>query len=301
MGCKSARYLTATVGLGIALALSGCTDPAVSDAMKAIDAIGEVTLESAEAIEAANEKYEALDSEKKEQVENYGTLESANDDLSKLLYSEISEALEKFDSEKTGYFASRYDLAELNAVAEDAREALESSDEEAYVDIHEAIKEELSEFERFVKDERRKSYSVDMGEDPAFPFAVPSSTLPTEWSLKPAVMQTSSHPNWVLCEKEAADLPPYVNFFINGSSRDYAYEVASVPTKTISVQNEDGEIVEALVNTEVRFTAAFEQWANNDPNKELNERPGYFFVDRDFNCCLALQNYDGEDYYVIYR
>ena len=55
------------------------------------------------------------------------------------------------------------------------------------------------------------------------------------------------------------------------------------------------------MNTEVRFAAAFEQWANNDPNKELNERPGYFFVDRDFNCCLALQNYDGEDYYVIYR
>lgn len=140
MGCKSARYLAATVGLGIALALSGCTDPAVSDTMKAIDAIGEVTLESAEAIEAANEKYEALDSEKKEQVENYGTLESANDDLSKLLYSEISEALEKFDSEKTGYFASRYDLAELNAVAEDAREALESSDEEAYADIHGALR-----------------------------------------------------------------------------------------------------------------------------------------------------------------
>lgn len=293
--------LLAVAGIASTLALSGCVDPAVSGTMKAIDAIGEVTLESVDSINAANEQYDALDSDQKEQVENYGTLESANDDLSKLLYSEISEALEKFDSEKTGYFASRYDLAELNAVAEDARKALESSDEEAYADIHETFKSELSEFEKFIKDERRKSYSVDMGEDPAFPFAVPSSILPTEWSLQPVVMQTSSHPNWVLCEKEAVDLPPYVNFFINGSSRDYTYEVASVPTKAISVQNEDGEVVEALVNTEVRFTAAFEQWANNDPNKELNERPGYFFVDRDFNCCLALQNYDGEDYYVIYR
>lgn len=293
--------LLAVAGIASILALSGCVDPAVSGTMKAIDAIDEVTLESVDSINAANEQYDALDSDQKEQVENYGTLESANDDLSKLLYSEISEALEKFDSEKTGYFASRYDLAELNAVAEDARKALESSDEEAYADIHETFKSELSEFEKFVKDERRKSYSVDMGEDPAFPFAVPSSILPTEWSLQPVVMQTSSHPNWVLCEKEAVDLPPYVNFFINGSSRDYTYEVASVPTKAISVQNEDGEVVEALVNTEVRFTAAFEQWANNDPNKELNERPGYFFVDRDFNCCLALQNYDGEDYYVIYR
>ena len=65
MRCKSVRCLAATMGLGIALALSGCADPTVSAAIKAIDAIGEVTLESAEAIEAANEKYEALDSEKK--------------------------------------------------------------------------------------------------------------------------------------------------------------------------------------------------------------------------------------------
>ena len=298
---KAKSILSAIACLALALGLSGCTDPEVKEAMSAIDAIGEVTIESSEAIKAANEKYNSLDSEKKEQVENYGTLESANDDLSKLLYAEISEALQKFDSEKTGYFASRYDLVELNAVAEDARKALESSDEKTYADIHEAFKRELSEFEKFVKDERKKSYSVDMGEDPAFPFAVPSSILPTEWSLKPTVMQTSSHPNWVLCEKEAVDLPPYVNFFINGSSRDYTYEVASVPTKAISVQNEDGEVVEALVNTEVRFTAAFEQWANNDPNKELNERPGYFFIDKNFNCCLALQNYDGEGHYVIYR
>lgn len=104
MGCKSARYLAATVGLGIALALSGCTDPAVSDTMKAIDAIGEVTLESAEAIEAANEKYEALDSEKKEQVENYGVLEEANERI-----AEVENEAECIDVVESGLM-SRFDL-----------------------------------------------------------------------------------------------------------------------------------------------------------------------------------------------
>lgn len=104
MGCKSARYLAATVGLGIALALSGCTDPAVSDTMKAIDAIGEVTLESAEAIEAANEKYEALDSEKKEQVENYGVLEEANERI-----AEVKNEAECIDVVESGLM-SRFDL-----------------------------------------------------------------------------------------------------------------------------------------------------------------------------------------------
>ena len=73
------KSLLAVAGLASVLALSGCAGPAVSDAMKAIDAIGEVTLESAEAINAANEKYDALDSEKKEQVENYKLLEKANE------------------------------------------------------------------------------------------------------------------------------------------------------------------------------------------------------------------------------
>lgn len=291
----------AVAGFVSVLALSGCVDPAVRDTMKAIDAIGEVTLESMDSIDAANEQYDALDAEQREQVENYSALKSANEDLSKLLYAEIDECLDAFDSEKNGYFAGRYDLADLNAAAEKARGALESSDEEEYPDVYELMKSELSEFDKFVKDERRKSYSLDMGEDSAFPFAVPSLFLPSEWSFEPIMMQTSSHPNWVLCEKEAVDLPPYVNFFINGSSRNYTYEVASIPTKEITVQNENGEMVSALVNTEVHFTAAFEQWANNDPNKELNERPGYFFIDKDFNCCLALQNYDGEEYYVIYR
>lgn len=291
----------AVAGFVSVLALSGCVDPAVRDTMKAIDAIGEVTLESMDSIDAANEQYDALDAEQREQVENYSALKSANEDLSKLLYAEIDECLDAFDSEKNGYFAGRYDLADLNAAAEKARGALESSDEEEYPDVYELMKSELSEFDKFVKDERKKSYSLDMGEDSAFPFAVPSLFLPSEWSFEPIMMQTSSHPNWVLCEKEAVDLPPYVNFFINGSSRNYTYEVASIPTKEITVQNENGEMVSALVNTEVHFTAAFEQWANNDPNKELNERPGYFFIDKDFNCCLALQNYDGEEYYVIYR
>ena len=57
----------------------------------------------------------------------------------------------------------------------------------------------------------------------------------------------------------------------------------------------------ALVNTEVKFTAAINQAANNDLSKELNERPAYFFARaKDNAIVLALQNYDGEDYYVLY-
>lgn len=104
MGRKSARYLAATVGLGIALALSGCVDPAVSDTMKAIDAIGEVTLESVDSINAANEQYGALDSDQKEQVENFEILKKANERI-----VEVKNEAECIDVVESGLM-SRFDL-----------------------------------------------------------------------------------------------------------------------------------------------------------------------------------------------
>ena len=60
--------LLAATGIASALALSGCVDPAVSNAIKAIDAIGDITVESREAIELANERCAAVDDELKPEV-----------------------------------------------------------------------------------------------------------------------------------------------------------------------------------------------------------------------------------------
>lgn len=79
MSKKRIGSLLAIAGIASTLALSGCADPAVSDTMKAIDAIGEVTLESVDSINAANEQYDALDSDQREQVENYEILKKANE------------------------------------------------------------------------------------------------------------------------------------------------------------------------------------------------------------------------------
>ena len=79
-----------TVGLALSLLLAGCIDPAVADTMKAIDSIGTVTIESKDAIDAANEKYNSLDKDLKKEVDNYSDLNIASKRYDQLLCSEIT-------------------------------------------------------------------------------------------------------------------------------------------------------------------------------------------------------------------
>ena len=65
-------------GMLLTVCLTGCTPSEVREAQDAIDAIGEVTPDSKSAIEDANSKYNALNEDDKEKVENYSLLEEAN-------------------------------------------------------------------------------------------------------------------------------------------------------------------------------------------------------------------------------
>ncbi len=289
-----------TVGLALPLFLVGCTDPAVTDTMKAIDSIGTVTIESKDAIDTANDKYNSLDKDLKKEVDNYSDLKSASKRYDQLLYSEITKEISHSQEILSSYFAQQFDTKEIGAAKSDAQAALDASDTDGYYKVYKALKKADKELDSFIKAEEEKSYSMETYGGDA-PFRLEESDLPSDWSFKPITLQSSAHPNWVMSEKKATDLPTYVYFFINQSSREYTYQLNQIPTKAIKVQDEDGKMQTALVNTEVQFTGQFDQVVNIDPNKELNERPAYFFARaKDNAIVLALQNYDGEDYYVLY-
>lgn len=289
-----------TVGLALPLFLVGCTDPAVTDTMKAIDSIGTVTIESKDAIDTANDKYNSLDKDLKKEVDNYSDLKSASKRYDQLLYSEITKEISHSQEILSSYFAQQFDTKEIEAAKTDAQAALDASDTDGYYKVYKALKKADKELDTYIKDEKKKSYSMETyGGDT--PFRLEESDLPSEWSFKPITLQSSTHPSWVMSEKKATDLPTYVYFFINQTSREYTYQLNQIPTKAIKVQDEDGKMQTALVNTEVQFTGQFDQVVNVDPNKELNERPAYFFARaKDSAIVLALQNYDGEDHYVLY-
>ena len=295
---KSIVLVTACVMLAVSLV--GCAGGAVNEASRAINAIGEVSLQSGEAIESAQAKYDALTDEEKTKVENYDKLQSAEKEFTQQLYSATKKEIETADKLAGNYFTQYYDAKSFDAARDNAEAVLNSSDEERYSEAYSELKAENESLQSYIDGETAKSYSITTDLDDEYPFMIDEEHLPSQWLFSPIVMQTSSHPTNVVGMKKATDLPTYIYLYINGSSRDYTYALSQVPTKEINVQDKNGEIKTALVNTEVSFAAAFDQAVNRDPSKELNERPGYFFVDKNGYIVLALPNYDGEDHYVLY-
>lgn len=85
--------LTMFLMLALSAQLVGCAGSAVNEASDVINAIGEVSLQSGEAIESAQAKYDALTDEEKGKVENYSKLLDATSEYQELLIEKDCFAL----------------------------------------------------------------------------------------------------------------------------------------------------------------------------------------------------------------
>lgn len=83
------------------LMLCGCSFSAVRKAEEAIDAIGTVSLDSAEAISNARALYDALGENKQEKVENYKLLENAEGTLCDLQIQNVESLIDEIGTEAT--------------------------------------------------------------------------------------------------------------------------------------------------------------------------------------------------------
>ena len=83
------------------LMLCGCSFSAVRKAEEAIDAIGTVSLDSAEAISNARALYDALGENKQEKVENYKLLENAEGTLRDLQIQNVESLIDEIGTEAT--------------------------------------------------------------------------------------------------------------------------------------------------------------------------------------------------------
>ena len=218
---KSIVLATACVVLVVSLV--GCAGSAVKEVSSAINAIGEVSLQSGEAIESAQAKYDALTDEEKTKVENYGKLQSAEKEFTQQLYSATKKEIETADKLAGNYYTQYYDAKGFDAARESAEAVLNSSDEERYSEAYSNLKAENESLQSYIDGETAKSYSVTTDLDDEYPFMVDEEHLPSQWLFSPIVMQTSSHPANVVSMKKATDLPTYIHLYINGSSRDYTY------------------------------------------------------------------------------
>lgn len=284
----------------LAIGIVGCSASANTE--KAIDDIGEVTLESAEALNNANEQYEALSDEEKEKVDNYQTLEKANNRYSEILYSEISKLLEKTEGAESSFFATRYDIKNLLSARESAKTAIESSDTESYQDEYNNLKNETEKYDAFIEGELSDSYSQKCGSDETHPFAVDFSEITSGWAYKPLVLHSSEYPVYLaIQDADTTDTLPDVILQYNvGGSSCYSVEPTLVETKAIEVQGDDGELHAAYVNTmlslqdSIRFTTA------EQSRYQIADGDLYILSIPEHGICFALKDIIGNNGYILY-
>lgn len=223
-------------------------------------------------------------------------IETYNDNY-KLLKTEI-ETTEKL---KSNYFSKDYDITKVDRIKSEAEIALRESNYKKYEEIYKELVSQNDLLNNIIEEGMNSIYSCptenELGEE--FPFAVSQNELPVQWSYKPIVKQTKNHPTWVIThEADVLDEPSYANLFIDDSSAEYFFEIKQVATKEITVQDANRELQKALVNTEVIFK--MQEGYSVDQYTALNERPAYLFKDKSGQIYLALENYDGEGFYVLY-
>lgn len=217
------------------------------------------------------------------------------------LYTVLQDEMSRTVELQNNYFAKDYDTSKLNQTKDRVESALSKSDYLEYEQLYKEFSGQNDALRDFIDNALNSTYSVETNTNISkdYPFAVLEEDIPLPWSFKPITKQTKNHPTWIIAnEADVLDEPPYANLFIDDTSAEYTFDIHQAETKEITVQDESGSLQKALVNTEVNFD--MKEGYSIDQYTALNERPAYLFKDKNEKILLALKNYDGEDYYVLY-
>lgn len=298
---KAKLFLLACAAFSLCFALSGCVSAEARDAMSAIDAIGEVTVGSCEAVEDANAKYDALSDEDKQKVDNYATLEEANSRLAEILYAEIAKELEAAEELGESYFAQYYDTNGLNEAKANAQAAISNSESGSYGAVYKALSSEIESFEGYIAQEIAQSCSQQTN-DGEYPFSVEESVIQYSYCLAPIVKHSSAYPvNPCFIDAETTDGTPVFDFQVGDNSCTYGYGIEQVDTIGIDVQDENGDLKRAFVNTRVDLFAPPESWSYNPDVYPLDDNPCYLFSSADYGTTLAIPDLAGGEGYILFH
>ncbi|MFV0361783.1 MAG: zinc-ribbon domain-containing protein [Suipraeoptans sp.] len=216
-------------------------------------------------------------------------------------FKKLNDEIKQSETLISDYYAMDYDVSKFNDIKDKAKSVISTSDYKEYKDTYDNLSEQNKLLEDYIEKSKNESYSVQTENEPGaeFPFEIKETDLPTSWSFQPIAKQTLAYPTEVTTrESKILGEPNETIFNINQSSNYYVYSIRQIPVKEITVQDENREEHKAFVNTEVDF-AIYKEYVP-DHNTELNQRPAYLFVDKNNHINLALQSYEGEDFYALY-
>lgn len=280
--------------------ITACTSSEARSVIKKINQIGTITESSGELLKQIQSEYEALSEEDKTAVQdkNYDEYVVALKEYSSLMYSSIKKEIEVTESLEKNYFIQYYNTKELSQAKTNANQAITDSNAEVYFEVYFALKEQNSDLLSFIESEVKKLYNIQTNVSAEYPFAVNIDLSAIEWDAEPVKKQNSKHPTWIICsEPDTTDEPPHAIIFTGDvCTGDCVFEIISIDEKEITVENINGEFEKAIVNTQINFTEVGYGSVN-----DLNERPAYILKNKDGDIILALQNYEGKSYYVLYN
>ena len=278
--------------------LTACTSKEAKSVIKKIDSIGEVTENSGELLTKIQSEYTALTDEQKAEVDNYDQYTEAKKDFDILIYSSIKREVEKAQTLENRYFSKYYDLNDFNKAKAAAKEALEKSNVDTYSDVFFDLKNQNDGLASYIDSEIKKLYNVQTDENGKYPFAVNIDLTAIEWDAEPIRKQNSKHPTWIICsEPDTTDEKPKAIIFTGDEcTGECAFENINVAEKEILIENDKGDIERAIVNTQINFKEV-----GYGAISDLNERPAYLLKNKNGETILALQNYEGKDYFVLYN
>ena len=294
------RIVAMALAITMVFCLSGCTPANVRKVQSKISEIGDVSINSLSQIDEANEAYENLSEEEKQEVNNYDILEQANKRLSEILYAEIKIQIEDATKLESSFFAQYYDVNTLVSSRTNAQNVLDTSTVDEYADAYRTLKKEVDAFNDYIKTEQEKSFSKITG-DGDYPFAVKESEVEYGFCLASYTKRSSAYPvQPCFFDSDTTDERPIFHFEVKNDVCVYSYELRNTETKWIEVQDENGELKKAFVNTELVLYNAPDSWMPNNELYPLGEGDCYLFVNNDKGVTLAIKDLVGGKGYILY-
>lgn len=213
-------------------------------------------------------------------------------------YSELRNQVFKSEELLKSVYSKDADVKTLNQVLTTSNQALEEDDYTEYSDLIDKLSYQNETLSKYIKKKSDENYSDPLYGGSEYPFAVSEAKLDEDkcWMFDSLVKHSSNNPSFIVKQEQTyTDKKENFSFSVGDEGVGCSYEIKNVPTKEINVETAKGKIEKAFVNTEIQFKVLY----NGNYATQL-EKPAYLFVDKKGIVNLAIKNFDGEDYYMLY-
>ena len=244
---------------------------------------------------------ELLSEEEKLDDELQKMLDTSQEKVYDELYSSIQSEINEAEELENNFFAQYVDINDLVAAKKKAQAAKKNSDKESYADVLKDLQSQNESVKEKIDVEADRFYSApSAGDDSKYAFSVASEDISGDWDFNPLIKQSSKNPEWIITtEAKTTDGNDTAILFFSGNGADYDFIVKNIESKEIKVQTEEKDLAKAVVNTEVTFKAR-EGFDYMEEVSIVENKHFYLFYDKDGVVNLAVESFDGDDFYILY-